>query len=161
MERETGEQQVLGMAERNATPSATCCLKCVQGARHETLYRHTLTAHVQPHGYLTAQALASTFPDEATAIEQCIRLLEIHSDVAGFILVLDNLQSINDAAFEERTITRAMAARRSRKARKACEEVQPWHSAITPQTMHRGLNMRVCRPYSKHMATHSPVHMIW
>ena len=90
------------------------------------LHLDILSHRVKSHPAITLRRRwPASFPDEATAIEQCIKLLEMHSDIAAFILVPDGLQAINDAAFEERTITRAMAARRSRKTRKAREEVQP------------------------------------
>ena len=55
---------------------------------------------------------------------QDIALLHQHAEVVGFILVPADLQAANEAYLHERTVTRAMAARKARQKLKA-KEVLP------------------------------------
>lgn len=65
-----------------------------------------------------------SFHSEAQAVTQGIALLHQHAEMVGFILVPADLQTANEAYLHERTITRAMAARKARQKRKA-QEVLP------------------------------------
>ena len=58
-----------------------------------------------------------TFADEAAAVAQGIALLKQRPAMVGFIVCPDLGQS-NDAYQHERTITRAIAARKARQQRK-------------------------------------------
>ena len=63
------------------------------------------------------------YRDEAKAIAGGVALVKAWPEVLGFVLLLPSqraeLDGINASAYEERTITRAIAARRARQARKA------------------------------------------
>lgn len=63
----------------------------------------------------------ASFRCEAQAVAQGIALLHQHAEVVGFILVPADLQAANEAYLHERTVTRAMAARKARQKRKATE----------------------------------------
>lgn len=66
----------------------------------------------------------ASFRCEAQAVAQGIALLHQHAEVVGFILVPADLQAANEAYLHERTVTRAMAARKARQKLKA-KEVLP------------------------------------
>ena len=83
----------------------------------------TRTSHVHP-AIALRRRWPCAFKDEATAVAQGIRLLDMHPEVMGFVVLPVDLQATNDAAFAERTIMRASAARAARRARKATMEVQ-------------------------------------
>ena len=80
----------------------------------------------------------ATYRDEAAAIAGGVALVKAYPEVMGFVVLLPSqrteLDSINAAAHEERTITRAIAARRARQARKAT----PAATAAMPAAIHGG-----------------------
>ena len=74
---------------------------------------------------------AATYRDEAAAIAGGVALVKAYPEVMGFVVLLPSqrteLDGINAAAHEERTITRAIAARRARQARKAAMQAKQTH----------------------------------
>lgn len=60
------------------------------------------------------------FKSESQAMAQGIALLHQHAEMVGFVLTHADFQAAN-AAYLQRTITRAIAARKARQKRKAME----------------------------------------
>ena len=80
---------------------------------------------------------AATYRDEAAAIAGGVALVQAYPEVMRFVVLPSQrteLDGINAAAHEERTITRAIAARRARQARKAT----PAATAAMPAAIHGG-----------------------
>ena len=61
------------------------------------------------------------FKSESQAMAQGIALLHQHAEMVGFVLTHADFQAANAAYLHERTITRAIAARKARQKRKAME----------------------------------------
>ena len=82
------------------------------------IFLDTLTNHSTSTASLSIRRRwPDSFPDEASAVAQGIALLKQRPGMVGFIVFPDLGQS-NDTHMHERTITRAIAARKARQQRK-------------------------------------------
>ncbi len=82
------------------------------------IYLDLLTQCARSHASISVRRRwPVAFRCEAQAVAQGIALLQQHDEAVGFILVPAHLQAANDAYLHERTITRAIAARKARKPR--------------------------------------------